>query len=211
MWERVDTWVFDLDNTLYHPSVRLFDQIEEKMRRYICRHLDVELAKADALRALYWREHGTTLAGLMAHHQIDPMHFLRDVHALDFTVLTPDPDLGEAINALPGRKIVYTNGDADYAANVLRARGILDAFEAIYGIEHADFQPKPRRGAFDAVFARAGIDPARSAMFEDDVRNLEVPSKLGMATVLVHTQAPDAAHIQHRTSDLTRFLSQITG
>ncbi|MEM1233735.1 MAG: pyrimidine 5'-nucleotidase [Pseudomonadota bacterium] len=209
MWDCVDTWVFDLDNTLYHPSVRLFDQIEERMRVYICRHLGVDLAEADALRALYWREHGTTLAGLMAHHPIDPMHFLNDVHALDFTVLSPDAALGAAIHALPGRKIVYTNGDAAYATNVLRARGILDAFEAIYGIEHAGFFPKPQRRAFDAVFAQAGFDPARAAMFEDDVRNLEVPAEVGMATVLVHTDDPIAAHVQHRTDDLARFLSQI--
>lgn len=208
-FSHVDAWVFDLDNTLYDPSVRLFDQIEEKMRHYICRLLSVDLAEADALRARYWREHGTTLAGLMAHHDVDPMDFLHDVHALDFSGLTSDPDLASQISTLPGRKIVFTNGDSAYAKNVLTARGLDDVFEAVYGIEHANFTPKPQSAAFARVFDRASIDPTVAAMFEDDVRNLEVPATLGMKTVLVHTEAPEHDHIDFRASDLTHFLSQI--
>ncbi|MCH2075532.1 MAG: pyrimidine 5'-nucleotidase [Rhodobacteraceae bacterium] len=208
-FSHVDAWVFDLDNTLYDPSVRLFDQIEEKMRHYICRLLGVDLAEADVLRALYWREHGTTLAGLMAHHEIDPMDFLYDVHALDFSGLSEDPALAAQISALPGRKLVFTNGDAAYARNVLNARGLGDVFEAIYGIEHVDFTPKPQRAAYGRVFEQASVDPAVGAMFEDDVRNLEVPAALGMKTILVHTEAPAHDHIDFRTSNLTHFLSQI--
>ncbi|MEL6690309.1 MAG: pyrimidine 5'-nucleotidase [Pseudomonadota bacterium] len=210
-FSHVNAWVFDLDNTLYDPSVRLFDQIEEKMRHYICRLLDVDLAEADALRARYWRDHGTTLAGLMAHHEIDPMHFLYDVHALDFSGLSEDPVLAAQISALPGRKLVFTNGDAAYAQNVLDARGLGDVFETIYGIEHADFTPKPQRAAFARVFEQANISPQTAAMFEDDVRNLEVPAALGMQTILVHTDAPAHDHIHFRTADLTKFLSEITG
>ncbi|MEO0484574.1 MAG: pyrimidine 5'-nucleotidase [Pseudomonadota bacterium] len=208
-FSQVDTWVFDLDNTLYHPSVRLFDQIEARMRRYIMDLLSVEEAEADALRATYWRDHGTTLSGLMAHHKIDPMHFLFDVHDLDFSALTPDAALAQAISALPGRKIVFTNGDAHYARRVLAGRGLAEVFEDVYGIEHAAFAPKPRQEAFDTVFSLANVAPTRAAMFEDDVRNLMVPKALGLGTVLVHGDRAGHGHIDHDTQDLATFLTQI--
>ncbi len=209
-FKHVDTWVFDLDNTLYAPGVRLFDQIEEKMRSYITRHLGVDLATADALRARYWAEYGTTLAGLMAHHDTDPMHFLEDVHDIDFTPLSPAPDLAAAIAALPGRKLIYTNGDAAYARRVLAARGLGELFEGVFGIEHANFRPKPAREAYEMIFGAARVPHESAAMFEDDIRNLEVPHAMGLRTVLVNTASDPLAHIDHHTNDLPAFLSQIT-
>ena len=205
----VNVWVFDLDNTLYPPEIRLFDQIEQKMRQYISEHLSVDLEEADDLRAQYWREHGTTLAGLMAHHAIDPMHFLDAVHDIDFTALTPDPELGASIARLPGQKVIYTNGDSAYAARVLAARGLEGLFDAIFGIEDAGFVPKPQRVAFETVFAKIDLETERAAMFEDDIRNLRVPHAMGMRTVLVHTDGPEEDHIHHRTTDLPHFLSQL--
>ncbi|MEM6478152.1 MAG: pyrimidine 5'-nucleotidase [Pseudomonadota bacterium] len=207
----VDTWVFDLDNTLYSPQARLFDQIEARMRGFISRRFGYSLGQADALRETYWREHGTTLAGLMANHDVDPMEFLHDVHDIDFSKLSAAPHLAARIAALPGRKIVYTNGDRKYAARVLAARGLSAPFEAIYGIEDAGFVPKPKEAAFAAVFGKDGLTGQRAAMFEDDPRNLEVPEALGLRTVLVHTKTGPQSHIHHRTTDLARFLSQITG
>ncbi|MEM1235934.1 MAG: pyrimidine 5'-nucleotidase [Pseudomonadota bacterium] len=208
-FDAIDTWVFDLDNTLYSPDVRLFDQISEKMRHYIRREFNVPMAEADAMRADYWHKYGTTLAGLMAHHKIDPWHFLNDVHDIDFSVLSAAPDLASAIEALPGRKLIYTNGDKPYARRVLEARGLGHVFEELYGIEDAAFRPKPEKAAFDMVFASAGLTPTRATMFEDDSRNLTVPHALGMRTVLVHTEVADASHIHHKTADLTQFLVQI--
>ena len=168
----VETWVFDLDNTLYPPAARLFDQIELRMTRYVMDTLAVTRAEADRLRAHYWKTHGTTLAGLMREHGIDPGPYLTDVHEIDLSHLESDADLAARIRALPGRKIVYTNGCAPYAERVVDKRGLGGIFDAVYGVEHAGFRPKPEREAFDAIFALDGVSPARAAMFEDEPRNL---------------------------------------
>lgn len=210
-FQHVDTWVFDLDNTLYHPRVRLFDQIDVKMTDFVMRVTGADRAESDRLRRDYWLTYGTTLAGLMAHHAVDPVPYLVEVHDIDFSVLEPDPELRDAILALKGRRIVYTNGSAPYARKVLEARGLEGLFEAVYGVEDAGYRPKPQAEAFETVFGLAGLDPSRAAMFEDDLRNLKVPHALGMRTVLVGPEAetadPEAhAHVHHRTDDLAGFL-----
>lgn len=209
-FSHVETWVFDLDHTLYPPSARLFDLIEVRMTAWVMEALGVDRAEADHLRELYWREHGTTLAGLMREHDVDPEPYLVDVHDISMERLTPDPVLAARIKALPGRRIVYTNGCAPYAERVLEARGLSGLFDAVYGVEHADFHPKPDRAAFDRVFARDGLIPAKAAMFEDDPRNLAVPHALGMRTVHVAPARLDAAHIHYHTDDLTGFLTALT-
>ncbi|MCT4559647.1 MAG: pyrimidine 5'-nucleotidase [Pelagimonas sp.] len=202
-------WVFDLDNTLYAPSVRLFDQIEAKMTHYVMTALNVSRDQADHLRHAYWREHGTTLAGLMRNHDIDPDEYLRDVHDISFDALEKDPGLADLISALPGRKIVYTNGSAPYAAQVLRARGLEAAFDEIYGVEDADFHPKPDLAAFETVFGKDGLVPEQAAMFEDDLRNLAVPHQMGLRTVHVSDHPEPAEHAQFHTSDLSGFLDKL--
>ena len=207
--DHVSHWVFDLDNTLYPPEMRLFDQIEIRMTRWVMTALNVTEPEADRLRALYWRQYGTTLAGLMREHGVDPGPYLDDVHDIDFTVLTPDPGLRAHIAALPGRRIVYTNGCAPYAEKVLEARGLAGLFDAVYGVEHAGFLPKPEKAAFDAVFALDRVDPSRAAMFEDDTRNLIEPHAMGMGTIHVAPMAAPADHIHHHTADLAQFLSTL--
>ncbi|WP_300444202.1 pyrimidine 5'-nucleotidase [uncultured Mameliella sp.] len=202
----VRAWVFDLDNTLYSPAVRLFDQIEARMNSYVMRVTGAARDEAAQLRRDYWARYGTTLAGLMTHHEVDPEDYLVDVHDISFDALTPDPHLADLIATLPGRRIVYTNGSAPYAAQVLKARGLEAAFDAIYGVEHAGYAPKPRAEAFERVFARDGLDPAEAAMFEDDPRNLAAPHAMGMRTVHVAPEAAPADHIHHHTDDLAGFL-----
>jgi putative hydrolase of the HAD superfamily len=206
-FRHVETWVFDLDNTLYPPSARLFDQIEVRMTAWVMRALGVSRPEADRLRRHYWETHGTTLAGLMREHGIDPGPYLTDVHDISFDALDPDPVLAARIAALPGRRIVYTNGCAPYAERVLAARGLTGLFDAIYGVEHAGFHPKPDRAAFDTVFAADGLAPSRAAMFEDEARNLAVPHAIGMRTVHVAPEPLSAPHIHHHTSDLSGFLA----
>lgn len=205
----VNVWVFDLDNTLYPPSARLFDQIELRMTAWVQQALGVGRDEADRLRAQYWRTYGTTLAGLMAEHGVDPGPYLRDVHDIDLSVLSPDPELAARIAALPGRRVVYTNGCAPYAERVLAARGLSGLFDAVCGVEHAGFRPKPERAAFETVFAAQGVDPRRAAMFEDDARNLAAPYAMGMATVHVAPEPEPHPHIAHHTDDLTRFLAAL--
>lgn len=208
-FNHVHTWVFDLDNTLYPPRFALFDQIETLMATYVSNILGVDRTEADRLRSHYWQTYGTTLAGLMAEHDIAPDPFLDAVHAIDFSVLSKDPALRAAITALPGRKIVYTNGCEPYAQNVLMARGLDGLFDAVYGVEHAHYRPKPERAAFETVFALDKLDPTQAAMFEDDSRNLLAPHDMGMRTVHVAPTAQPTPHIHHHTSDLTAFLSQL--
>ena len=208
-FSHVRVWVFDLDHTLYPPDSALFAQIEVKMTQYICDHLGMEPDAANELRRKYWKIYGTTLNGLMREHFIDPDPFLEQVHQIDFSHLQAAPDLATNIAALPGRKIVYTNGTRPYAHQALKARGLSDVFDAVYGVEHAGYRPKPDQAAFEAVFALDGVAPEKGAFFEDDVRNLSVPHALGMRTVLVGPNPDPAPHIHHHTDDLTDFLSQV--
>lgn len=208
-FSHVSAWVFDLDNTLYSPRVRLFDQIERRMTEWVMATLRVERAEADRLRGHYWARYGTTLAGLMAEHGVEPGPYLKHVHDISFAALEPDPALRARITALPGRRIVYTNGSAPYAERVLAARGLSGIFDAIYGVEHAGFRPKPERQAFETVFTTDGIDPARAAMFEDDARNLIAPHEMGMRTIHVAPERSDHAHVHHHTDDLSGFLARL--
>lgn len=208
-FNHVRHWVFDLDNTLYPPEVRLFDQIEVRMTDYVMTSLNVDRVEANRLRKVYWAEYGTTLAGLMDLHNVDPAPYLTDVHDIDFSALTPDANLRAGIAALPGRKIVYTNGCGPYAERVLEARGLSGLFDAIYGVEHAGFRPKPEPAAYETIFTKDGLTPATGAMFEDDPRNLLVPHALGMRTVLVDPAPQKADHIHHHTDDLSGFIARI--
>lgn len=204
----VTAWVFDLDNTLYPPQARLFDQIERLMHTYVMRELDMSEAEANHLRRRYFLDHGTTLNGLMMNHGIAPDPFLKEVHDLDLTHLTLDERLGAAIAALPGRKIVYTNGSREHGERVTTARGLNGVFDAIFGIEDAGYVPKPAALAYTRVLEKAAIAPIGAAMFEDDLRNLEVPYAWGMKAVLVGPNE-DAVHAPDQTEDLTEFLEAV--
>ncbi|MDZ4134874.1 MAG: pyrimidine 5'-nucleotidase [Paracoccaceae bacterium] len=203
----IRAWVFDLDNTLYPPAARLFDQIEVRMTAWVMDVLGVDRAEADRLRRHYWHTYGTTLAGLMREHNVDPAPYLSHVHDISLDHLEPDAALAAHIRALPGRRIVFTNGCAPYAERVLAARGLSGLFDAVYGVENAGFYPKPERRAFETVFAADCLDPMLAAMFEDDPRNLAVPHEMGMRTVHVAPTPTGEGHIHHHTDDLTGFLA----
>jgi putative hydrolase of the HAD superfamily len=180
------------------------------MTDWVMSALNVDRPEADRLRRHYWEHYGTTLAGLMGEHDVNPAPYLTSVHDIDFSGLQTDPELATHISDLPGRKIVYTNGSAPYAQRVLEARGLSGLFHAVYGVEHANFRPKPERAAFETVFTTDGINTETAAMFEDDPRNLAAPHAMGMRTVHVAPDPLDAPHIHHHTTDLRDFLSQIT-
>lgn len=205
----VTGWVFDLDNTLYPPQARLFDQIEVRMTQFVMDALGVDRARANHLRRHYWHTYGTTLAGLMREHDVDPGPYLTHVHDISLDHLEVDHDLAAHIRALPGRKIVYTNGCGPYAERVIAARGLSGLFDAVYGVEHAGFLPKPEAQAFRTVFAADGLDPRQAAMFEDDPRNLAAPHAMGMRTVHVAPDPHEGDHIHHHTDDLTGFLARL--
>ena len=207
----VETWIFDLDNTLYHPSARLFDQIDARMTGFIMRELGISRAAANELRRTYWRRHGATLGGLIENHAIDPAQFLDEVHAIDLSALKPDAALASAIRRLPGARIVHTNGARAHAARVLAARGLEGVFDAVYAIEDNGLVAKPQPEAYRRVIRLSGLDPARAAMIEDDVRNLEAPKALGMATIwLCHRAGARApAFVDRRITRLIPFLQEL--
>ncbi len=220
----VTTWVFDLDNTLYAADGQVFDQVDERMGGFIATYLGVSREEAHRLQKLYYHEYGTTLSGLMSVHGMEPKAFLDYVHDIDVSIIDADTRLDAAIGALPGRKVVYTNGTVQHAENVLGRLAIRDHFEAIYDIVAAGYVPKPNRSAYEHIFTAGGIDPRRAAMFEDIARNLEAANALGMTTVWVRppltalpgdadTAEPDELahhpHIDHVTSDLADFLTRV--
>lgn len=202
----VDTWIFDLDRTLYPPEADLFGQMFPRMARYLMVELGVDEVEAVRLRDLYDQEHGTLLAGLVAVHGVEPMRYLDEVHDIDLSGLAPDPGLAAAIRALPGRRIVFTNGPRHYAENVVAALGLGSAFDALYGVDDAGMVSKPALAAFEAIRAADGFDPARGAMFEDVARNLAVPRMWGMRTVLVGPNAAPGGDAEYATADLSGFL-----
>lgn len=228
-----DTWIFDLDNTLYSAECALFAQIHVRMREYIIDNLNVDARQAEHLQRSYYVKHGTTMNGLMHHHNIAPDHFLDYVHDIDVSALVPNQPLRLAIDKLPGRKLIFTNGSVRHAENVTNAIGITDCFDGVFDIRAADYVPKPHRAPYEKFITEFDINPARAAMFEDMAQNLEIPHALGMTTILIDSAADWIAnepgdkksgrggiaassgdnedHIHHITDDLPRFLASILG
>ncbi len=218
----VDTWVFDLDNTLYPAGSSIWPKIDDRITRYLAELFGIDGLSARALQKFYYQRHGTTLRGLIADHGISHEHFLDFVHDIDRTSLDPNPALVEAISALPGRKLILTNGSVHHALRTTEQLGFKGTFEAVFDIVAANLVPKPDPSAYESFFARHAVDPSRSAMFEDLAKNLIVPHERGMATVLVvpgakgqdHRDAEDAHgraehYIDFVTDDLATFVAAI--
>jgi putative hydrolase of the HAD superfamily len=218
----VRDWVFDLDNTLYPHHSNLFSQIDTKMTDYVSALLQLPREEARVLQKDYYRAYGTTLQGLIANHKVDPDDFLERVHDIDYSWLDPDPALGDAIKALPGRKFIFTNGDRGHAERTAGQLGILDHFDEIFDIVAADLMPKPAQLTYDKFTALHRVDCRNAAMFEDLARNLVVPHALGMQTVLIvpnnfeatfseiwEQDNADDGHVGHVTDNLRAFLQAL--
>jgi putative hydrolase of the HAD superfamily len=219
---RVETWVFDLDNTLYPHHLNLWQQVDERIRSYIADFLKVSHDEAFRVQKDYYKRYGTSMRGLMTEHGMKPDDFLDFVHRIDHSPLEPNPALGAAIEKLPGRKLILTNGTRQHADAVMRRLAIHEHFEDVFDIIAAELEPKPLPQTYDKFLKIHGVDPARAAMFEDLARNLAVPHALGMTTVLVvpaktreifreawEMEGRDAAHVDHVTENLAAFLQGI--
>lgn len=212
----IDAWVFDMDNTLYPADCNLFAPIEARMTRYIVELLDLPEDAAAALRHGWLLSHGTTLAGLMAEHGVDPHAFLAYVHDVEMDVLEENLPLAAHIAKLPGRKLVFTNGDGPYAERVLSRLGLGASFEGVHDIHAMALQPKPAASAYAGLCDAYGIDPARTFFADDMARNLVPAKAIGMTTLWVDNgsaQAPGdaAAAIDFTTRDLTAWLDDLLG
>jgi len=220
----VDTWVFDLDNTLYPRSCDLWVKIDARITLFLMRLFGLDAISSRALQKHYYLRYGTTLRGLMVEHGVDPHQYLAFVHEVDRSSLLPNHTLAHAIMALPGRKLILTNGSRDHAMKTARQLGLEHVFEEVFDIIAADFIAKPDEAAYDRFFDRCRVDPERSAIFEDIARNLIVPHNKGMTTVLVEPEADRLGeletwevakghepHIDFVTGDLVEFLEGLAG
>ena len=214
----IDTWIFDLDNTLYKAGTDFFGQIDIKMTDFVSNYLELPFDEARKIQKQYLAEYGTTLSGLMAHHGMKPDAFLDFVHDIDLALLSPDPKLRDAIEALPGRKFIFTNGTQKHAANVAGHLQLDDLFDGSFGIEDANYVPKPQASPYDLFIDRFAIDPSSSFMAEDMHRNLAIPKSMGMKTLLVTSQADfsnepeayrplDGSNVPHYVDDHTDDLA----
>ncbi|MCZ4281596.1 pyrimidine 5'-nucleotidase [Kiloniella laminariae] len=216
-----DVWLFDLDNTLYPASSRLFDQIEQRMGSFIEQYLGLDPVAAKTVQKDYFKRYGTTLKGLMVNHGLAPNEYLDYVHDIDFSVIRQNQDLSNALERLPGRKLIFTNASNIHATNVMNQLGVLHLFEEIYDIADADYIPKPAQFPYDDLIKKHGIDPKQSVFFEDSAKNLEPAAAMGMTTVWVRTDTEWAAHgatsengerssfIHHETDDLITWLNNL--
>ena len=221
-FDHIETWIFDLDNTLYPPHVNLWQQVDERIRDYIARQLDLSQQEAFRMQKDYYRRYGTTLRGLMTEHGMHPDDYLEYVHQIDHSPLEPNPALGKAIEGLNGRKLILTNGTRKHADVVMERLGIGAHFEDVFDIVAAELEPKPSPQTYARFLDRHDVDPAKAAMFEDLARNLATPHSLGMTTVLVipegtrevlredwEMEGRDAPHVDHVTDDLAGFLRRL--
>jgi putative hydrolase of the HAD superfamily len=183
---RVRDWVFDLDNTLYPRTSRLFDQVDQRMGSFLAEQFGLDRAAAREMQKRYFHQYGTTLRGLLLHHpEVDPHHYLDYVHELDLTVIPPAPDLDAALEALPGRKLVFTNGSLGHAEKVLARLGIAHHFADIFDVAAAEFLCKPDPDCYRRMMEAHGVTPTAAALFEDTLINLPPAAALGMTTILV--------------------------
>ncbi|WP_417579390.1 pyrimidine 5'-nucleotidase [Pelagibacterium sp.] len=221
--DHITDWVFDLDNTLYPRECNLFAQIDTAITDYVMKVAQLDFDAARELQKAYYRDHGTTLNGLMTSHDVDPEHYLEMVHAIDYSPVAAHPELVAAIAALPGRKFIFTNASAGHAEAVLARLGASDLFEGIFDIKAARYQPKPLEIAYTDFLSAHGIGATQSIMFDDLEKNLRVPHAIGMATVQVvagsgfaHEQCDawelgrgeDMEHVHHVTDDIVTFLAR---
>ena len=213
----IESWVFDLDNSLYPASRDLFALIDHRMGEYISRLVGCEADEARRIQKGFFRDHGTTLSGLMKEHDVDPHDFLDFVHDIDMARLTADPDMLAALDRLPGRKFVFTNGDAAYARRVLDKLGLANAFDGMHDIHTMNYVPKPHPDAYAQLCERHAIDPAHALFVDDMARNLAPAKALGMVTVWVDNGSEQAGRgasddfIDYRTDDVARWLHEILG
>jgi len=211
----VDSWIFDLDNSLYPASANLFELIDIRMGRFIERLLGCDAGEARRVQKHYFHTHGTTLSGLMAANGVDPRDFLSYVHDIDLARISADPATRDAIERLPGRKFVFTNGDADYAGRVLDKLGLHDLFDAVHDIHAMDYVPKPDPRPYAEMCARFAIEPTRALFAEDMARNLEPAKALGMVTVWIDNgselggHGADPAFIDYHIHDIGAWLNEI--
>lgn len=216
LWREKETWIFDLDNTLYPADCDLFALIDVRMKAFIADYLDLHPEEAFKVQKQYFHEYGTTLRGLMQHHGMEPQAFLDYVHDIDLAPIQANPKLDRLLAGLEGQKLIFTNGSSGHAERVMDKLGVSHHFDAVFDIVAADYTPKPHPEVYDKLVGRHGIDPGKTVMIEDMARNLEPAAALGMTTVWIRTNSDfahlgaDGDYIDHQADDLVDWLGSLT-
>jgi len=215
--EKINTWIFDLDNTLYSADSGIFQQVHKLMGEFISKNLNMEMPEAKKLQAKYYKQHGTTLRGLMDNHGIDPDYFLDEVHRLDYSIVSSNEILNQELQKLEGRKIIYTNANNKHAIDVLDRIDLANFFDEIFDIKMANYIPKPEIKPYEQMIDLFSIDPESSAMFDDIAKNLVPAKKVNFTSVWIDagyenfSDDIEAAKefLDFQTTDLSLFLKDI--
>jgi len=213
----IDTWIFDLDNTLYSADSGIFQQVGELMSKFVSNHLNIDMKEAKKIRSKYYRQHGTTLRGMMDNHGVDPEIFLKEVHKLDYSIVTPNHKLNEELAKLKGRKIIYTNANQQHANDVLVQLKLTDMFDEIFDIKMANYIPKPEAKPYKKIIEKFYINPSCSAMFDDIAKNLVPAKNVGFTSIWVDAGYENFMddikksknYLDYKTKDLSSFLDKV--
>ena len=214
---KIDTWIFDLDNTLYSADSGIFQQVHQLMGEFIKNYLKVDLKEAKKIQSKYYKEHGTTLKGLMDNYGVDPDHFLAEVHKLDYSIVGSNKKLNEELKKLKGQKIIYTNANLQHALDVLERIGLSNFFDYIFDIKMANYIPKPKRQPYEQIIKDFNLNPSKSAMFDDIAKNLVPAKKVGFTSIWINVGYENFSddikaskkYLDFKTKDLSVFLEKV--
>ncbi len=214
---KIDTWIFDLDNTLYAADSGIFQQVHELMGKFIENNLKIDINKAKELQRKYYKQHGTTLRGLMDNHGIDPDYFLAEVHKLDYSIVDANMKLNEELQKLNGKKIIYTNANMQHALSVLERIDLSNFFDEIFDIKMANYIPKPQVQPYEKIISKFNLSPENCAMFDDIAKNLVPAKKVGFTSIWIDAGYENFSddinaskkYLDYETNDLRIFLEKV--
>ena len=214
---KISTWIFDLDNTLYSADSGIFQQVHTLMGKFVSAHLNIDIKKAKELQRKYYRQHGTTLRGMMDNHNVDPDHFLSEVHQLDYSIVGPNFKLNRELKKLTGRKIIFTNANRQHTEDILNRLELTNLFDEIFDIKTANYIPKPESSPYEQIISEFNIDPITTIMFDDIAKNLVPAKNVGFASVWIDVGyenfsddiAKSKKYLDYETKDLSLFLDEV--
>ena len=215
--KKIKYWIFDLDNTLYSGDTKVFDQVDKKMSKFISKKLNVSIEEAKKIQKTYYKQHGTTLKGMMDNHGVDPDHFLAEVHRLDYSIVEPNHKLNLELKKLEGRKIIYTNANMQHAFDVLERIELSNFFDEIYDIKMANYIPKPEIAPYQQLIEQFTIEAESAAMFDDIAKNLVPAKKVGFTSVWIDAGYENFSDdiksskqfLDHETTNIAEFLENV--
>jgi len=215
--KKINTWIFDLDNTLYSADSGIFQQVHDLMGKFVSSYLDIDIEEAKIIQKNYYKQHGTTLRGMMDNHGVDPDHFLAEVHKLDYSIVGPNHKLNEELKKIQGRKIIYTNANMQHALDVLERIELSNFFDEIYDIKMANYIPKPELAPYEQMIAQFDIETKSSAMFDDIAKNLVPAKNVGFTSVWIDAGYENFSddinaskkYLDYETTNITKFLEDV--